>query len=59
MEQKNVLPCVPEFSAEFSAPLEFSGCVTEKHLSTGWARTFDLKITFLAWVILKNSMGDR
>jgi hypothetical protein len=41
---KNFLPFVPEFSAEFSAPPEFSGGVTEKYLTTGWARTFDLQI---------------
>jgi hypothetical protein len=27
---------------KISAPPEFSGGVTEKYLSTGWARTFDL-----------------
>jgi hypothetical protein len=32
------------YSVEFSAPPEFSGGVTEKVLSTGWARTFDLQI---------------
>ncbi len=43
MEQKKFLACGPEFSVEFSVPPEFSGGVTEKYLSTGWARTFDLK----------------
>jgi hypothetical protein len=38
------LACGPEFSVEFSAPPDFSGCVTEKYLSTGWAQTFDLQI---------------
>ncbi len=38
------LACGPEFSVEFSAPPEFSGGVTEKYLSTGWARTFYLQI---------------
>jgi hypothetical protein len=33
----------PEFSVEFSEPPELSGGVTEKYLSTGWARTFDLQ----------------
>ncbi len=41
IEQKKFLACGPEFSA----PPEFSGGVTEKYLSTGWARTFDLQIT--------------
>jgi hypothetical protein len=41
---KKFLACGPEFSVEFSAPPEFSGGVTEKYLSTGWARTFDLQI---------------
>ncbi len=45
IEQKKFLACGPEFSVEFSAPPEFSGGVTEKFLSTGWARTFDLQIT--------------
>jgi hypothetical protein len=36
---------LPEISAEFSAPPEFSGDVLEKDLSTGWARTSDLQIT--------------
>jgi hypothetical protein len=39
------MPFVPEISAEFSAPPEFSGDVLEKDLSTGWARTSDLQIT--------------
>jgi hypothetical protein len=39
------MPFVPEISAEFSAPPEFSGDVLEKELSTGWARTTDLLIT--------------
>jgi hypothetical protein len=39
------MPFVPEISAEFSAPPEFSGDVLEKDLSTGWARTIDLQIT--------------
>jgi hypothetical protein len=43
IEQKKFLACGPEFSVEFSAPPEFSGGVTEKYLSTGWARTFDLQ----------------
>jgi hypothetical protein len=45
IEQKKFLACGPEFSVEISAPPEFSGGVTEKYLSTGWARTFDLQIT--------------
>jgi hypothetical protein len=45
IEQKKFLACGTEFSVEFSAPPEFSGGVTEKYLSTGWARTFDLQIT--------------
>jgi hypothetical protein len=44
IEQKKFLACGPEFSVEFSAPPEFSGGVTEKYLSTGWAGTFDLQI---------------
>jgi hypothetical protein len=39
------MPFVPEISAEFSAPPEFSGDVLEKDLSTGWARTSNLQIT--------------
>jgi hypothetical protein len=39
------VPFVPEISAEFSAPPEFSGDVLEKDLSIGWARTSDLQIT--------------
>jgi hypothetical protein len=39
------MPFVPEISAEFSAPPEFSGDVLVKDLSTGWARTSDLQIT--------------
>jgi hypothetical protein len=39
------MPFMPEISAEFSAPSEFSGDLLEKDLSTGWARTFDLQIT--------------
>ncbi len=39
------MPFLPEISAEFSAPLEFSGDVLEKELSTGWARASDLQIT--------------
>ena len=35
---KKFLACGPEFSVEFSAPPEFSGRVTEKFLSTGWAQ---------------------
>jgi hypothetical protein len=38
------LACGPEFSVEFSAPPEFSGGVTEKNLSAGWARTANLQI---------------
>jgi hypothetical protein len=30
------MPFVPEISAEFSAPPEFSGDVLEKELSTSW-----------------------
>jgi hypothetical protein len=41
---KKIMACGPEFSVEFSAPPEFSGSVTEKYLSTGWAGTFDLQI---------------
>ncbi len=44
IEQKKILACGPKFSVEFSAPPEFSGGATEKFLSTGWARTFDLQI---------------
>jgi hypothetical protein len=44
IEQKKFLACGPEFSVDLSAPPEFSGSVTEKYLSTGWARTFDLQI---------------
>ncbi len=44
IEQKKFLACGPEFSVDLSAPPEFSGGVTEKYLSTGWARTFDLQI---------------
>jgi hypothetical protein len=36
---------VLDISAEFSAPLEFSGDGLEKDLSTGCARTFDIQIT--------------
>jgi hypothetical protein len=36
------MPFVPEISAEFSAPPEFSGDVLEKELSTGWERTSNL-----------------
>ncbi len=45
IEQKKFLACGPEFSVEFSAPPEFSGGVTEKYLSSGWARTLDLQFT--------------
>jgi hypothetical protein len=31
------MACGHEFSVEFSAPLEYSGGVSEKYLSTGWA----------------------
>jgi hypothetical protein len=31
----------PEFSVEFSAPLEFFDSVMEKYLSTGWVQTAD------------------
>jgi hypothetical protein len=34
-----------DFSAEFSAPPEFSGSVPEKYLSTGWAQSFGIQIT--------------
>ncbi len=44
IEQKKFLPWRPEFSVEFYAPPEFSGGVTEKWLSTGWARTSNLQI---------------
>jgi hypothetical protein len=44
IKQKKILACGPEFSVEFYAPPEFSGGVTEKYLSTGWARTSDLQI---------------
>ncbi len=37
IEQKKILACGPEFSVEFSAPPEFSGGVSEKFVSTGWA----------------------
>jgi hypothetical protein len=39
------MPFVPEISAEFSAPAEFSGGVLKKDLSIGWTRTSDLQIT--------------
>jgi hypothetical protein len=39
---KKFLACGPEFSVEFSAPPEFSGGVTEKYLSTGWAQTSEI-----------------
>jgi hypothetical protein len=42
MEPNIFLPFVLEFSAEFSAPPEFSSGVTD--LSTGWARALDLQI---------------
>jgi hypothetical protein len=58
MEQNFFCPLCLNFLLSFQRH-NFSGCVTEKHLSTGWARACDLKITFLAWGILKNSMGDR
>jgi hypothetical protein len=45
MEQKFFWAFVPEFSAEFIAPTEFSCDVTEKYLSIGWAQTFDPQIT--------------
>jgi hypothetical protein len=35
--EKKFMPFVPEISAEFSAPREFSGDVLEKDMSTGWA----------------------
>ncbi len=44
IEQKKFLACGPEFFVEISAPPEFSGGVTEKYLSTGWARTSGLQI---------------
>ncbi len=44
IEQNKFLACGPEFSVEFSLPPEFYGGVTEKYLSTGWARTFVLQI---------------
>jgi hypothetical protein len=39
------MPSVPEISAKFSVPPEFSGDVLEKGLCTAWAQTFDLQIT--------------
>jgi hypothetical protein len=39
------MPFVPEISAKFSAPPEFSSDVLEKDLSSGWARISDLQIT--------------
>jgi hypothetical protein len=36
---------VPEISAEFSAPPEFSSDVLQKELNIGWARTSELQIT--------------
>ncbi len=45
ISQKKFMPFVPEISAEFSAPPEFSGNVLEKDLRTGWERTSDLQIT--------------
>jgi hypothetical protein len=36
---------VPEFSAAFSAPAEFSGGVPEKYLSRGWAQRIDPLVT--------------
>jgi hypothetical protein len=55
------MPFVPEISAEFSAPPEFSGDVLEKDLSTGWARTSDLQITnqilfYCATVLIQKSL---
>jgi hypothetical protein len=41
---KKFLACGPEFSVEFSAAPEFSGGETEKSLSTGWARAYNLPI---------------
>jgi hypothetical protein len=41
---KQILACGLEFSVEFSTPPEFSGGVTQKYLSTGWAQTIDLQI---------------
>jgi hypothetical protein len=40
MEQKLVMPFVPEFFAEFSSPPEFSGGVTEKIIEHRLALTF-------------------
>jgi hypothetical protein len=45
IEKKKFLACGPKFFVEFSAPPEFSGGVTEKCLSTVWARTINLQIT--------------
>ncbi len=45
IQQKKILLFVPKFSASFTAPPEISGGVTEKYISTGWARTFNLQIT--------------
>jgi hypothetical protein len=39
------MPFVPEISAEFSVPLEFSDGILEKALNTGWTRTFNLQMT--------------
>ncbi len=39
------MPFVPEISAEFSVPPEFSSDVLEKDLSTGLAQTSHLQIT--------------
>jgi hypothetical protein len=39
------MPFVPEISAEFSVPPEFSSGILEKYLRIGWARTSDLQIT--------------
>ena len=42
------MPFVPEISAEFSAPPEFSGDVLEKDLSKGWREspTFRLQTRY-------------
>ncbi len=45
IQPKKFMPFVPEISAEFSTPPEFSGDLLVKDLSIGWARTSYLQIT--------------
>jgi hypothetical protein len=52
------MACGPEFfSVEFSAPPEFSGGLTEKYLSTGWAQTFDLLMKQLFYHCATSSLS--